>query len=145
MLKLFNENQTVKTKFGEGENTVILTDIVEVKATQRVTKDNNLVIIPDHYTLTLENDTQREKINIYSNQYSTHTEKLLAFMLGIQEQKQTPYIDANELLNHVIADKIPFVVMKIPFEIVDNGNTVKRYTYRTASQELLDALNGWED
>ena len=140
MYNFFNENQTIKTKLNDGENTVTLTDIRLVQATQRVTKDNNLVIIPDHFQIIVENDTQRETFNIYANEYYTHLEKLEFFIAGIQEQKHLPYTHANELLNHVITDKVPFVLMKIPFEISDNGNLTTRYTYRTASEELLQAL-----
>lgn len=140
MYNFFNETQTIKTKLSDGENTVTLTDIKQVQATQRVTKDNNLIVIPDHFTIIVENDTQREQFNIYANEYYTHLEKLEFFIAGIQEQKHLPYTNANELLNHVITDKVPFVLMKIPFEISNNGNTVTRYTYRTASQELLDLL-----
>ena len=140
MYNFFNENQTIKTKLNEGTNTVTLTNITATDTTQRVTKDNNLVIIPDHFTIIVENETQREQFNIYSNEYSTREEKLMRFLLGIQEQKHLPYTNANELLNHVITDKVPFVLMKIPFTISDNDNTVTRYTYRTASEELLQAL-----
>ena len=140
MLKIFEENQTIKTKLNESANTVTLTNITATDTTQRVTKDNNLIVIPEHYTLTVENDTQREQFNIYSNEYSTREEKLMRFLLGIQEQKRLPYTNANELLNHVVTDKVPFVLMKIPFTISDNDNTVTRYTYRTASEELLQAL-----
>ena len=140
MLKIFKESETIKTKLNEGTNTVTLTNITATDTTQRVTKDNNLIVIPEHYTLTVENDTQREQFNIYSNEYSTREEKLRRFLLGIQEQKHLPYTNANELLNHVIIDKVPFVLMKIPFEVVDNGNLTTRYTYRTASEELLQAL-----
>lgn len=140
MYNFFNENQTIKTKLNDGENTVTLTDIRQVQATQRVTKDNNLIVIPDHFQIVVENDTQREQFNIYANEYYTHLEKLEFFIAGIQEQKHLPYTNANELLNHVIMDKVPFVLMKIPFTILDNGNTVTRYTYRTASEELLQAL-----
>lgn len=140
MYNFFDENQTIKTKLNEGENTVTLTNITATDTAQRVTKDNNLIVISEHYTLTVENDTQREQFNIYSNEYSTREEKLKRFLLGIQEQKHLPYTNANELLNHVIIDKVPFVLIKIPFTISDNGNTVTRYTYRTASQELLQAL-----
>ena len=140
MYNFFNESQTIKTKLNEGTNTVTLTNITATDTTQRVTKDNNLIVIPEHYTLTVENDTQREQFNIYSNEYSTREEKLIRFLLGIQEQKHLPYTNANELLNHVVTDKVPFILMKIPFTISDNDNTVTRYTYRTASQELLQAL-----
>lgn len=140
MYNFFNESQTIKTKLNEGTNTVTLTNITATDTTQRVTKDNNLIVIPEHYTLTVENDTQREQFNIYSNEYSTREEKLIRFLLGIQEQKHLPYTNANELLNHVVTDKVPFILMKIPFTISDNDNTVTRYTYRTASEELLQAL-----
>lgn len=140
MLKIFKESETIKTKLNEGANTVTLTNITATDAAQRVTKDNNLIIIPEHYTLTVENDTQRETFNIYTGEYSTREEKLMRFFLGIQEQKHLPYTNANELLNHVVTDKVIFTLIKMPFEVVDNGNTVTRYTYRTASEELLQAL-----
>ena len=140
MLKIFKENETIKTKLNEGANTVTLTNITATDTTQRVTKDNNLIVIPEHYTLTVENDTQRETFNIYTGEYSTREEKLMHFLLGIQEQKPCDIVNANEYLEHVITNKVIFTLVKIPFEVVDNGNLTTRYTYRTASQELLNLL-----
>ena len=140
MYNFFNENQTIKTKLNEGTNIVTLTNITATDTTQRVTKDNNLIVIPEHYTLTVENDTQRETFNIYTGEYSTRKEKLMRFLLGIQEQKPCNIVNANEYLEHVITNKVTFTLVKMPFEVVDNGNLTIRYTYRTASEELLQAL-----
>lgn len=140
MLNIFKENATIKTKLNEGANTVTLMNITATDTSQRVTKDNNLVVIPEHYTLTVENDTQREIFNIYTGEYSTREEKLMKFLSGIQEQKPCDIVNANEYLEHIITDKVTFTLVKMPFTISDNGNLTTRYTYRTASQELLDLL-----
>lgn len=141
MREFLSKEATVKDEFEEGLHAnVIIKDVQRYEATPGVNAQNETYINQAHYDIYLENDTCKEVIKISASDKATHEEKFVAFLLGIKKQKNIPVINANELANYIIDNKVPFKIVKIPFETVDyTGKLVTRYSFRT-SAKLIASL-----